>query len=90
MIKDDRVLKLELDLIKTKMDEIREYVDRLLTEKESLIDTNPHLKDEAQRKKLIAKSVRSSCGVEGIKSKSIDSELLELEGCNDYEPPKAA
>jgi len=33
----------------------------------SLIDTNPHLKDPANRKKLVERSVRSSCGVEGIK-----------------------
>ena len=32
-----------------------------------LIKTNPYLKDEAQRKMLVARAVRTSCGVEGIK-----------------------
>jgi hypothetical protein len=35
-----------------------------------LIETNPYLKDPAMRKKLIARSVRTSCGVEGIKASS--------------------
>lgn len=35
----------------------------------SLIETNPYLKDAAQRKKLVARSVRTSCGVEGIAAK---------------------
>ena len=35
----------------------------------SLIETNPYLKDAAQRKKLVARSVRSSSGVEGIAAK---------------------
>lgn len=35
--------------------------------KKSLIDTNPHLKDPDKRKELIERSVRTSCGVEGIK-----------------------
>lgn len=38
--------------------------------KKSLIETNPYLKDAAQRKKLVARSVRSSCGVEGIAAKA--------------------
>lgn len=33
----------------------------------SLIDTNPYLKDEATRRKLVIRSVVSSSGVEGIK-----------------------
>ncbi len=33
----------------------------------SLIQTNPYLKDPTQRQKLNERSVRSSCGVEGIK-----------------------
>jgi hypothetical protein len=33
-----------------------------------LIETNPYLKDAATREKLISRSVRSSCGVEGIKA----------------------
>ena len=34
----------------------------------SLIETNPYLKDAAMREKLVSRSVRSSCGVEGIKA----------------------
>jgi len=37
--------------------------------KEPLIKTNPYLKDTAMREKLITRSVRTSCGVEGIKTK---------------------
>lgn len=33
----------------------------------TLRETNPYLQDEAMRKKLVARSVRTSCGVEGIK-----------------------
>lgn len=33
----------------------------------ALIDTNPYLKNEEMREKLISRSVRTSCGVEGIK-----------------------
>jgi hypothetical protein len=36
----------------------------------SLIETNPYLKDAAVRTKLIARSVRTSCGVEGIEPKN--------------------
>lgn len=35
-----------------------------------LIETNPYMKDPATRKKLISRSVRTSCGVEGIKAPS--------------------
>jgi hypothetical protein len=35
--------------------------------KKSLAETNPYLQDPTQRRKLIARSVRTSCGVEGIK-----------------------
>lgn len=38
----------------------------------SLIKTNPYLKDAATRKMLVARSVRTSCGVEGIKPKQDD------------------
>lgn len=34
-----------------------------------LIETNPYLKDAVTRQKLIARSVRTSCGVEGIKAR---------------------
>ena len=33
-----------------------------------LIETNPYLKDKAMREKLVSRSVRTSCGVEGIKA----------------------
>ena len=33
-----------------------------------LIETNPYLKNAAMREKLVSRSVRSSCGVEGIKA----------------------
>lgn len=33
-----------------------------------LIETNPYLKDPATRERLISRSVRTSCGVEGIKA----------------------
>jgi hypothetical protein len=32
-----------------------------------LIETNPYLKDAETRKKLVQRSVKTSCGVEGIK-----------------------
>jgi len=36
----------------------------------SLIETNPYLQDARTRKEFIARSVRTSCGVEGVKEKS--------------------
>lgn len=33
-----------------------------------LIETNPYLKNAAMREMLISQSVRSSCGVEGMKA----------------------
>jgi hypothetical protein len=47
--------------------------------KKMLIDTNPYLKDPAQRKVLLMRSVNTSCGVEGIdvsKVKDIKIEIL--------------
>jgi hypothetical protein len=38
----------------------------------SLINTNPYLKDEENRKRLAQRSVRTSCGVEGIYEKKRD------------------
>lgn len=35
-----------------------------------LTETNPYLKDSARRERLNKQSVRSSCGVEGIKASS--------------------
>lgn len=40
-----------------------------------LIETNPYLKDPVQREKLITRSVRTSCGVEGIKAKEKGAEF---------------
>lgn len=39
----------------------------IIMKPKSLIQTNPYLKDPNQRQKLNTISVRSSCGVEGIK-----------------------
>lgn len=36
----------------------------------TLIETNPYLKNAKLRDRLISRSVRSSCGVEGIKAAS--------------------
>jgi hypothetical protein len=33
-----------------------------------LIETNPYLKNPSDRERLISRSVRTSCGVEGIKA----------------------
>ena len=38
-----------------------------------LIETNPYLKDANMRRALVARSVRTSCGVEGIKKNSTAS-----------------
>ena len=42
----------------------------MMTKQKPLIDTNPYLKDPAQRKRLIRRSVRTSSAVEGIKNNS--------------------
>ena len=44
----------------------------------SLIETNPYLKDAAQRKKLVVRSVRTSCGVEGIEPKAANTRIVEI------------
>lgn len=44
--------------------------------KKPLIETNPYLKDPVMRDRLISRSVRSSCGVEGIK---VDSRAAKIE-----------
>ena len=36
---------------------------------QALIKTNPYLKDAGNRKRLVQRSVRTSCGVEGILEK---------------------
>jgi hypothetical protein len=43
-----------------------------------LIETNPYLKDAKTREMLIARSVRTSCGVEGIKAPSKDAVPFEI------------
>jgi hypothetical protein len=40
-----------------------------------LIETNPYLKDKTMREQLISRSVRTSCGVEGIKAPSHTSRI---------------
>ncbi len=39
-------------------------------------ETNPYLKNPAQRKKFIARSVRTSSGVEGIKEKANNEQFI--------------
>ncbi len=43
-----------------------------------LIETNPYMKDAAIREKLISRSVRTSCGVEGIKAPSLGAVRFEI------------
>lgn len=43
-----------------------------------LIETNPYLKNPATRDKLISRSVRTSCGVEGIKASSKRVVVVEI------------
>lgn len=42
----------------------------------SLIETNPYLTDPIIRAKVIARSVETSCGVEGIKIKLVDAKVI--------------
>jgi len=44
----------------------------------SLIETNPYLKDAEQRKALVARSVRTSCGVEGIEPRATHTRIIEI------------
>ena len=37
---------------------------------QSLVNTNPYLKDADNGQRLVARSVRTSCGVEGIREKA--------------------
>lgn len=37
----------------------------------SLIETNPYLKDPEMRRKLVIRSVRTSCAVEGIPARPL-------------------
>lgn len=43
-----------------------------------LIDTNPYLKDPSEREVRIARSVRTSCAVEGIKERVANSKNIEI------------
>jgi len=43
-----------------------------------LTETNPYLRDPVERKKLIARSVRTSCGVEGIRPRKEGIQLVEI------------
>lgn len=43
------------------------YVIITIMKTEPLIKTNPYLQDPVERQRLIARSVKTSCGVEGIK-----------------------
>jgi hypothetical protein len=44
----------------------------------SLIETNPYLKDPEMRRKLVERSVRTSCGVEGIPAKPAEIKTIEI------------
>lgn len=44
----------------------------------TLSQTNPFLKDPVQREKLNRLSVRTSCGVEGIKPPIEQQEIIEI------------
>ncbi len=52
----------------------------------SLIETNPYLKEAATREKLMARSVATSCGVEGVKvdfSKTVHIEIPKRRNIKD-------
>ena len=46
--------------------------------KKTLIETNPYLKDPNQREKLVRRSVRTSCAVEGIAPKLENTSTIEI------------
>jgi hypothetical protein len=46
--------------------------------KKSLIETNPYLKDPEMRKKLVKRSVRTSCAVEGIAVKTDETKTIKI------------
>lgn len=50
----------------------------LLMKTQSLINTNPYLKDAGNRKRFVQRSVRTSCGVEGIYEKDDKSETFSI------------
>lgn len=46
--------------------------------KKTLIDTNPYLRTYEDRIRLVARSVRTSCGVEGIRSHSEEKKFFNV------------
>lgn len=44
----------------------------------SLVTTNPYLKDANNRKRLVQRSVRTSCGVEGILEKTGEIQFITV------------
>ena len=56
-----------------------------------LVGTNPYLKNAAMRDKLISRSVRSSCGVEGIKASKLVGyiKIVRRKNKKIYKTPKA-
>lgn len=58
--------------------------------KKSLIETNPYLIDPAQRKMLVERSVRTSCGVEGIKRSQTNARKSFSYAVNEEYEKKAA
>ncbi len=46
--------------------------------KQVLINTNPYLKDASNRKCLVQRSVRTSCGVEGIHKKTDEIQVFTI------------
>lgn len=50
----------------------------MMSRKKPLSETNPHIRDPVERKRLITKSVRSSCGVEGIKANTTGIQPIEI------------
>jgi hypothetical protein len=46
--------------------------------KKSLIYSNPYLKNEKDRLRLVTRSVNTSCGVEGIDEKVGENEVFKI------------
>lgn len=49
-----------------------------LMKAQSLVNTNPYLKDADNRQRLVARSVRTSCGVEGIRKKAGKPQVFNI------------
>lgn len=43
-----------------------------------LIETNPYLRDPVERLKRIARSVRTSCAVEGIRENNTSTKTIQI------------